>query len=808
MGPEEYQSRQELLDRFHIKFLGSIEPEDWPEHWPETRRRLFRDVATLGEKRYHDFDEGVSIDAIEKPWRGQIKRRAARLVVLAKRCRREGSVESGWRARIEHEVLYRFTVEVSCPTCRERLWRSEIEAAFESIETEAPSLEDRRRQRKPCRCPAKWGQNQYDYGVNMIFSDRAETSIHYDPPLHIASSRRPIRKYERPDRVYGLRQTENFKVLLDSTDKRVPLDENTRALRHTLEVSPFKRDREPLLFPFLIIEAKSDTVGDSAAAEMQTAFCIRRLLMLQDELRAATGEESLWKTGPLVWFFVWHGHDWIIKAGFIDDRDSSVRRYYTLDLWKGDICEQSGALRLLLIVDYIFDWARDVYRKSILDELNVLAAEEMRFNDPDIFSTIDRRESLIASEWPGFSQEVRDDNGPGEVNDAPASSSVIDNRQFLGVVKEASIIQSRFLALHITEDDVETFLLSFPSVEASNSVVRSMMQCLKDSWRVTAEALSGIESLWTSVGPKAEYHDSEEIFHVKVFILMHVSMDWVPVRQLTYLAISERALQVLLSKAGLLSTSNLTTPFQNVPVIEKPRLEAFLISVKEQSIVDNLTAAVSMLCISSVCYRRAGRIPAKWLLKRANNYFAGFGLDGSPVVLELVTSIYESHKIGRREPTDSYIRFSRNQTSQTISSREKCLWPRLDPICQDTNGCALVDGLNLDTNHARHCLYVLTRRDRNLLDTPYIVESISEDGLYYSTLQLGPNFRPGEYFQHLNRSTSSNRLWREMDTYDSLKKWAEGLKQTKLVTAAGDSIASPIVLLSDEEAVSDAMDED
>jgi hypothetical protein len=135
------------------------------------------------------------------------------------------------------------------------------------------------------------------------------------------------KKYEKPDRVYGLMQTENFKILLDSADKRVPLDEDIRILRHTLEVSPFKRDREPLLFPFIIIEAKSDTVGDTAAVEMQTAFCIRRLLMLQDGLRAATGEESLWQTGPLLWFFAWHGNEWEIKGSFIDSSSTSTPRY-------------------------------------------------------------------------------------------------------------------------------------------------------------------------------------------------------------------------------------------------------------------------------------------------------------------------------------------------------------------------------------------------------------------------------------------------------------------------------------------------
>jgi hypothetical protein len=461
-------------------------------------------------------------------------------------------------------------------------------------------------------------------------------------------------------------------------------------------------------------------------------------------------------------------------------------------------------------VDYIFDWARDVYRQSILNELNILTSGEMQSTDPDIFSTIERRESRISSEWPSLSQELHGvDSGALEERKV-SGSPLIDSRRSLGVVKEASAIQSRFLALHITEDDVKNFLLSFSSAEASNSVVRTMIQYLNYSWRVTAEALSGLETMWTKFEPREGNHAPEDVFHVKVVILMHVSADWVPVRQLTYLAISEGALQVLMSKAGLPNArSGLETHFHDFPIVEKSRIEGFLASVMEQSIVDNLTAAVSMLCLSSSCYRRAGKIPHKWLLKRSNNYFAGFSLDRSPSILELVASIYESHKIGRREPTDPYIRFSQNLTSQTIDSREFCLWPRLDPICQDTNGCALVDGLNLHTDGPRHCLYILTKRDLDASNTAYIVENLSEGGLYYSTLQLGPHLRPGEYFQYLNRSTRSRRLWREVDTLDSLREWIEGLKQPGLARGAGETFGSPIVLSSGEESAGDDyMDED
>lgn len=41
-------------------------------------------------------------------------------------------------------------------------------------------------------------------------------------------------------------------------------------------------------------------------------------------------------------------------------------------MWNGRISSPDGALQVLLIVDYIFDWARDLYRPSILRSLDAL----------------------------------------------------------------------------------------------------------------------------------------------------------------------------------------------------------------------------------------------------------------------------------------------------------------------------------------------------------------------------------------------------------------------------------------------------
>jgi hypothetical protein len=86
-----------------------------------------------------------------------------------------------------------------------------------------------------------------------------------------------------------------------------------------LKFSPFRQDGDPLLFPFLILEAKSEKGQDSfGAIEKQTAFSIRTLLLMQENLYDAVGARSTCLGGPLVWFFASKGEEWRVSACYTD----------------------------------------------------------------------------------------------------------------------------------------------------------------------------------------------------------------------------------------------------------------------------------------------------------------------------------------------------------------------------------------------------------------------------------------------------------------------------------------------------------
>ncbi|KAL4778455.1 hypothetical protein BJX76DRAFT_366250 [Aspergillus varians] len=141
-----------------------------------------------------------------------------------------------------------------------------------------------------------------------------------------------ILAHHRPDRVFGLGRTAELEPLLAANP-------NTMAT--------VIGDDVDLCFPFLVLEAKSEknTVGFESI-ERQTVFPIRAMLGLQRALHAASTIQS----DPL----------------------------RIIDLWHGCILRHDSALQLLLLIDLICDWARDIFTEQVINRLREQAGPEFR----------------------------------------------------------------------------------------------------------------------------------------------------------------------------------------------------------------------------------------------------------------------------------------------------------------------------------------------------------------------------------------------------------------------------------------------
>jgi len=126
-------------------------------------------------------------------------------------------------------------------------------------------------------------------------------------------------RQRKPDRVYGLRETRNFEAILD----QIPSSnsQSGATVRDSIRTSPFKDTdtMESLIFPFLILEAKSEQSDGFEQIQCQTAFPIQALLKLQDNLqRKAIGVST---PAPFLWFLACRGDAWRVYGCYIRDKE-------------------------------------------------------------------------------------------------------------------------------------------------------------------------------------------------------------------------------------------------------------------------------------------------------------------------------------------------------------------------------------------------------------------------------------------------------------------------------------------------------
>ncbi|KAF4175461.1 hypothetical protein CNMCM8060_007286 [Aspergillus lentulus] len=462
MAEDHLRTLRRLMKRYNIRFLRL------DEGVPELHAETFNNIKKLGSYQFDVYSAGVNIWSSKEPWKQQIKARAEWLCQRAERLFGQERNEAGWRFGLENHILGRFLAEVACSKCRARIWQSEIEATLSNNQIEhARELEERRKWRKPCQCPPNERiKDFYEIGTNPLFDDRAQEFVVYDELL-----RSQLPK-QGPDRVLGLQNTRNLDSLLQSPVRPDLAKQQDDMVSDILKTTPFESQADPLLFPFLLLEAKSETSSSGFdAIQVQSAFPIYALLKLQEELRScvdlSSGEERF---EPLVWFLASRGDQWKVYGAHLDKgADGDPTRYGITLLWSGSLLHKDDALQLLLIVDYIMDWARDIYRIAILKQLQSLvtgqAFDQISIVDSEIISMrrdptswIPAPPSTVFDDMEELSDATDEDGPPLMSLDHQALLDFRVPNSKLGTVRSASLIDFRFDCFYLTQRLVPSFL--------------------------------------------------------------------------------------------------------------------------------------------------------------------------------------------------------------------------------------------------------------------------------------------------------------------------------------------------------------
>lgn len=236
-------------------------------------------------------------------------------------------------------------------------------------------------------------------------------------------------------------------------------------------------------------------------------------------------------------------------------------------LWSGSLIHKDQALQLVLIVDYIMDWARDIYRIEILTHLKSIVTgqtlDQMSVQDSDIFSTYGNVLSWIPPPRSIADEDFAESSSTANRHQFESSLSTheamlntpIPNTE-LGSLRSASISNFRFVCLYITSELVPSLCELMGGKNETNTNIESVARRLINFVTQFDEVLvmSGrdlelLETLWTGVS-----HSSPEVHPEEFFVIMetswYFSTSWDINREISCLAISRTAFDVLKATAN------------------------------------------------------------------------------------------------------------------------------------------------------------------------------------------------------------------------------------------------------------------
>jgi hypothetical protein len=162
-----------------------------------------------------------------------------------------------------------------------------------------------------------------------------------------------------------------------------------------------------------------------------------------------------------------------------------------------------------------------------------------------------------------------------------------------GVFRDPRFVRSECVGLVITHNNVEEFLRTEPTHNAADNLISRLIDSLKGACRMTGRLLNDLELLWTDTD--RDLSDSvqpEENFYVVATTVFYLNSNWEPVRELSYLAVSQR----------LISDSVQFAPqaLKNVYELEKARLVEKIDAFGDllgMSAEDNLSACLFSFCL-------------------------------------------------------------------------------------------------------------------------------------------------------------------------------------------------------------------
>lgn len=391
-----------------------------------------------------------------------------------------------------------------------------------------------------------------------------------------------------------------------------------------------------------------------------------------------------------------------------------------MELWRGSISTRNGALQLLLLVDYIFDWARDVYRDYIIQELRTLSSGEndaagVVYSDTDIHST----RQLEYSMFPDQEDIKKFEDYISRIKKYTA----LDSAE--GIVRHATFVESRYCAILVTPDNVQTLLQSMQQTR-TQQLCRLILGQMSDSIILDLPTLRAMEEQWTGnarVLPPGYLVQTK--FYSVVSCTNYLSGNWHQVRELYIIAIAEDAWTAIVDASKLKKNRGKA---KKPTLTDRAIMGSMLTTLKRLqagSLAETLLAAITRRAVkistrftdeSSVITGTAEKSSINPSALDNNMNLSTSALceavpdDGT--FRDIVHYIYKFFKKGNLEPQEPFMRISKRFDQQhLLQSDVEPIATRDAPLQVSAGGCVLISSAchshDPERSKSEVCVYIV-----------------------------------------------------------------------------------------------------
>jgi hypothetical protein len=288
--------------------------------------------------------------------------------------------------------------------------------------------------------------------------------------------------------------------------------------------------------------------------------------------------------------------------------------------------------------------------------------------DPDVYSLAGEIQPWMEAQDTQMMppEDFLDPNTPETVSDTLEEDPIDSLGQFKslqGLVRDARIIESRLRSLYITRDNAQSLLQGFENPNTATGLVRSILATLNRRCVVleSDDVLNSIEDKWTgNVRPRISFPSQSSRVYAQFRVSYFINHAWEQVRELTYLAVSDEAREMLIEQAkfrGDVRRSRFDPP--ECPEEQVIRtVDTFLRRSVRQDFVAALTRRtfttdmenLPLIFIDDNAAAREVKSPMMVIKQDTSQRSPGVSMQ------DIVHRVYEKYRIGNRDPSEPFLR--------------------------------------------------------------------------------------------------------------------------------------------------------